>query len=437
MSFLNKIFDCCFRSKEFKLHPKIEKEFEEEKEVSKNAKDKEKEIKSSKTPQDKGTSEITKDKGTPENSKDKEKKSLETIKDTPKDKNELSPIGSSEENFSALNATLQCLSNINELTNYFRGTFPKIPEYEKKVLSYKYYKLIQNLENENSNNKISHSSLIEFKEKLSEINAFLSKQVEINSVDLFITLLSNLHGELNINKSNGNSINHSNNQNYNEAISFKVFSDDQKVKNNSIIFNLFSLVSENINKCTNCYIQQYNFSILYNIEFHLKTVNEFLINYGMRNNYNMSSNQKPSIHIAECFQYYNGNYGLNSQMFCNNCLNEIDHITQNNLYSLPKYLIINFNRGFDYDIFDYNVIFPDLLNLDMFAKENSSNTKLELFAVICDTKESSSEKHFVAYCKNQENKNWYLYDSDNISSCENPSTNHKGMVYILFYKAFL
>jgi len=174
MNFINTVFDCCFRSKEFKLHPEIEKELEEEKVSSGNTKDKKEAIKDKENPEttkdNKENPVINKDK---ENSKYiKDKENPETIKDTQKDKNEITPIGSSPKNFSSLSATLQCLLNINSLNEYFKGTFPKSQDYEKKQISYEYYKLIQKLVNENNNNKISYSSLIEFKEKLSNKNVF-------------------------------------------------------------------------------------------------------------------------------------------------------------------------------------------------------------------------------------------------------------------------
>ena len=141
---------------------------------------------------EKNNSNNIKEKENSETIKDKDK----NIKDTPKDKDDLTPIGSDAQNFSSFNATLQCLSNIKKLNEFFLVTFPKNQDYEEKIISYEYYKLIQKIVNENNNNKISYSSLIKFKEKLSNKYVFLSKKVESNSKDLFIFLLEELNSEL-------------------------------------------------------------------------------------------------------------------------------------------------------------------------------------------------------------------------------------------------
>ena len=436
MNFLNTIFDCCFRNKEFKLHPNIDKELEEEKEKEKenleNIKEKEK-------------SEATKEKDKEKNNSDniKEKENLETIKDkdidtnikdTPKDKKEITPIESSAKNFSSLNAILRCLSNVNTLNKYFLETFPKNPDFKEKIISYEYYKLIQNLGNESNNNKISYSSLIKFKEKISEKYFFLSKKVETNSIDSFVFLLGELHSEL---KDKREQIpkNPSYNQNYNEVETFNKFSKEFKENENSIICDLFPVVSEKIYQCNICQILDYDFLFAFYIEFQLEKVN----NYRMRNNYNMTNNNMPDINLIECFEFCNNNIELSSgddKRFCKVCNILSDYYSKDIFCSLPKNLIIYLNRGAS-DIYDYNVIFQEYLNLNSYVKDISSNTMQELFAFICGINKSPNEQHFVAYCKNQEDKRWYLYDGDLVSSCEKPWENHKGMVYILFYKSLL
>ena len=389
---------------------------------------------------EKNNSNNIKEKENSETIKDKDK----NIKDTPKDKDDLTPIGSDAQNFSSFNATLQCLSNIKKLNEFFLVTFPKNQDYEEKIISYEYYKLIQKIVNENNNNKISYSSLIKFKEKLSDKYAFLSKKVESNSKDLFIFLLEELNSELK-DKSDLFSKKNSFNQNYNEAFAFNEFSNELKAKHNSIICDLFPVVSEKIYQCNICKIQQYFFELSYYIDFQLEKVNNNLSyyrmgnNYNMVNNYNMNNNYNPDINLLECFKFSYNYLELsngNNQRFCNACNNLSDHLSQNILCSLPENLIIYLNRG-ENDIYNCNVIFQEYLDLNSFVKDNSSNTMFELYGFICGINESSTEQHFIAYCKNQEDKRWYLYDGELVSSCEKPWENHKGMVYILFYKSFI
>ena len=298
---------------------------------------------------EKNNSNNIKEKENSETIKDKDK----NIKDTPKDKDDLTPIGSDAQNFSSFNATLQCLSNIKKLNEFFLVTFPKNQDYEEKIISYEYYKLIQKIVNENNNNKISYSSLIKFKEKLSNKYAFLSKKVESNSKDLFIFLLEELNSELK-DKSDLFSKKNSFNQNYNEAFAFNEFSNELKAKHNSIICDLFPVVSEKIYQCNICKIQQYFFELSYYIDFQLERVNNNLSyyrmgnNYNMANNYNMNNNYNPDINLLECFKFSYNYLELsngNNQRFCNACNNLSDHLSQNILCSLPENLIIYLNRG--------------------------------------------------------------------------------------------
>ena len=456
MNFLNTIFDCCFRNKEFKLLPNIDKELEEEKvkekenlentkekEKSEATKEKDKEKNNSDNTKEKGYSTIIKDKDKEKNNTDntKEKENLKTIKDkdkntiikdTPKDKKEITPIESSAKNFSSFNAILRCLSNVNKLNKYFFETFPKNPDFEEKIISYEYYKLIKDYESNNKN--IPYSSLIKFKEKISEKYGFLSKKVETNSIDSFIFLLGEMHSEL---KDKREQIpkNPSYNQNYNEVDAFNEFSKEFKENQNSIICDLFPVVSEKIYQCNICQILDYDFLFAFYIEFQLEKVN----NYRMRNNYNMTNNNMPDINLIECFEFCNNNIELSSgddKRFCKVCNILSDYYSKDIFCSFPKNLIIYLNRGAS-DIYDYNVIFQEYLNLNSYVKDISSNTMQELFAFICGINKSPNEQHFVAYCKNQEDKRWYLYDGDLVSSCEKPWENHKGMVYILFYKSLL
>ncbi len=382
------------------------------------------------TPKDKNIKDTPKDQNIKDTPKD------QNIKDTPKVQNELTPIGSGEKNYSSLNATLQCLSNIKKLNEYFLGTFPKTPGFEEKTISYEYYKLIQKLVNENNNNKISYSSLIEFKEKLSNKYNFLLKKVEANSIDLIIFLLNELNSELN---DNNKQITRTKtyNQNYNENLAYNEFiSNKLNNKHNPITNDLFPFDLETIYQCNICQYYHYGFSIYNYIDFDLEKVNNFVSYYGMGNYYNMT-NQKPDITLYQCFTYYNNYKELSSggdKRFCDICNNLNDYYSQNIICSLPENLIIYLKRGFN-DIYDCKVIFQEILDLNSFVKFNNSNAILELYAFICDINENSTEQHFVAYCKNQEDKRWYFYDGDFVSSCENPWENHKGMVYILFYKS--
>ena len=46
----------------------------------------------------------------------------------------------------------------------------------------------------------------------------------------------------------------------------------------------------------------------------------------------------------------------------------------------------------------------------------------------------SMSVHFVAYCKNRIDNQWYLYNDDLVNLCSREKQYNDGMPYILFYR---
>ena len=214
-----------------------------------------------------------------------------------------------------------------------------------------------------------------------------------------------------------------------------LFSEEFKMKYNSIISKLFYGLLETKAQCQGCKNIKYNFQIYSFIEFPLEKINQYCFNTGKRNYYNMNNNKNPDINLYECFEYY-GNIELmtgDNQMYCNICNNLYDVLYGTLLYTAPNNLIINLNRGKG-AVYECNVIFPERLDLTNYVIFKESNIIFELYAVICHIGPSSMSGHFVAYCKNRMDKRWYLYNDAFVNLCENDSDYQKGMPYILFYQ---
>ena len=101
-----------------------------------------------------------------------------------------------------MNATLQCLSNTDELTNFFLNKFKFDANDNNKIMSNAYYNVIKNLWNRDNNNKSFSPN--EFKEKLSKENPLFAEIATNDSKDLINFLLERLHHELNITKKENN-----------------------------------------------------------------------------------------------------------------------------------------------------------------------------------------------------------------------------------------
>ena len=94
-----------------------------------------------------------------------------------------------------MNATLECLSNINELTKYFLDEYTFDPNDKNKVMSNEYYEVIKNLWNEKNNN--GSYSPTNFKNVLSIENPLFAGYAANDSKDLINFLIERLHTELN------------------------------------------------------------------------------------------------------------------------------------------------------------------------------------------------------------------------------------------------
>ena len=338
-----------------------------------------------------------------------------------------------------MNATLQCLSNTDELTNYFLNKFKYNASDNNKIMSNAYYNVIKNLWNRDNNTKSFSPN--EFKEKLSKENPLFAGIAANDSKDLINFLLERFHNELNIKKENNQNY-ISNNININDQLNeqkmFGIFANEFKLKYNSIISNLFYGILETKSQCQLCRHIKYNFQIFSFIEFPLEKVNQYCFNTGKRNNYNTFNNKNPDIDLYECFEY-NNNLELmtgDNQMYCNICKCTGDSLYGSVLYSTPNYLIINLNRGRG-AVYECNVNFPEQLNLFNYVSFKMENTVYELYAVICHIGPSSMSGHFIAFCKNRIDKKWYKYNDAFVTLCQSPNEYRSGMPYILFYKVLL
>ena len=333
-----------------------------------------------------------------------------------------------------MNATLECLSNTKELTEYFLKTYKK--DTNKKMAN-EYYEVLKNLWNVNSNS-VSYSPY-SFKEVLSKENPLFAGIAANDSKDLINFLIERLHIELNVAKiEDMNKIN--NNEFYqsdqtNELSLLKEFLEDYTKKFNSPISNLFYGILETKSQCQGCSVIKYNFQIYSFLEFPLQQVNQYYFQQGKRPLVTKEG-KNPDVDLYECFEY-NRKVDLmtgDNQMFCNICNKLCNTYYSTTLYSGPNNLIINLNRGKG-AVYECKVNFPSQLNILNYITYNAGMAVYELYAVICHLGPSSMSGHFVAYCKNRIDNQLYLYNDAIITKSTWKYQYNDGMPYILFYRA--
>ena len=344
-----------------------------------------------------------------------------------------------------MNATLQCFSNIDTLTQYFFLNANSILISKKNyTLVDVYIKLLLNLWNKNIDQNKKYYAPHEFKKRIGEKNPLFAGVAANDSKDLILFILEELHNDLNNLKLNNFGLNPNNNGNIKNDI-YEQFIVDYNSKNESIIKNIFYGVQESITKCLNCNTKLKSYSIFNFLIFPLEKVRQYLI---------QNSIYFTHVNLEHCLHHFISAEVLSDQnkMYCSTCKGEFDAEMYNKIFKNPKVLIIILNRGkgiefnvpFTYPIkFELNEPFIDFENNPNFSSGEGvkKNLKIEyeLISVITHMGESSMSGHFVACAKSPVDKKWYLYNDPIVTKCDDPlnifgNESTSSIPYVLFYK---
>ncbi len=319
-----------------------------------------------------------------------------------------------------MNATLQCFSNTPKLRSYLldKETYQDLENNKaiNKKLSFALAEVLKNLWEVLSQKYYSPTN---FKNIISEMNPLFKGIAANDPKDLVLFLLQTMHKELNkpqnIVVNNNNFINSTN-----FADVFSDFVQYDTNKNKSIISEEFNGYINSLSMCAVCgtiihNIQSYN--ILF---FPLEEVRKFM-------NYNNNNN----VMIKDCFQY---NEKLDSypSFYCNNCKNLCVNYNMSKLIYGPQTLIINLNRGRGLE-YNVNITLEEYLDLRDFIFATESPYYYELIGVICHLGSNDEGGHFIAYCKNSNNCEWYKFNDQLVNKCTFDEVTKIGLPYVLFY----
>ena len=318
-----------------------------------------------------------------------------------------------------MNATLQCFSNLNRL----RAQLLKKDLYEdleknkkdKKKLSFALAEVLKNLW-EILNHKFYSPE--NFKKVISEMNKLFAGIAANDAKDLILFIIQTMHIELNNPPNNFKDTNNvpddtNFDEIYNDSTNFFLS------KNNSIISDEFYGFENSMTQCGYCQKVIHNVQAINIIFFPLEEVRKYI---GYKAN---------SVRIIDCFDYYQRNDFVPSY-FCNHCQNNTQGISQTRFVNLPKTLIINLNRGKGLE-FNVNIVFEEYLNLKKYVYSPVSPNYYELTGVITHYGDNDSGGHFIAYCKNCNNCEWYKYNDQFVTICTFNEVVNNGLPYVLFY----
>ena len=367
-----------------------------------------------------------------------------------------------------MNATLQCLCNIEKFVSYFkyhRYLINTVSEDKgKKKLCSSFKLLIEKLWPDNydpnainKKNQIykshrSYSNQYEnifeiqkkndsfppdnFKKKISWMNSLFKGVAANDAKDLVQFLIMKLHTELNRVKGNNNINNIPVQNQRNKQLMFQAFASDFVANNASLISDLFYAVNYSITECGYCHSQSFNYQTYFFLVFPLEEVRIFKSQNTMNFNYNNFFNNN-EVNIYDCFFYDQKITYMagNNAMYCNYCKQTCNNSMRTILATGPEILIIILNRGKGTE-FKVKINFLEQIDLTSFIEMNQTGCKYNLIGVITHIGESGMGGHFIAYCRNPISKDWHKYNDSIVT----PVTDFKkdvidfAMPYLLFYQ---
>ena len=325
-----------------------------------------------------------------------------------------------------MNATIQCLCHVLNVKNYFQNKQLVYNETHNKKcqLTLEFYKLVNNLWKESSNNKEYYTPK-DFKDCISVMNPLFQGIAANDSKDLIIFIYETIHNEI------CKKIKYDNKTN-NPDLDF--FRENYYSENCSFLVDTFYFEQQSELICLRCNFIKISYNITNIIIFPLEKVREYMVN---QNN----SNALYSVTLENCFENYQDTELLDreNQIYCNNCNKMSDATTGNKMFTCPQVMTIILNRGKGLQ-FDVNFEYPLLLNIEKYVidKKNGENYNYELICVLTHLGPSGMAGHFIAFCKSPVDNNWYCYNDAQVSKCIDPRSQSNNQIesipYVLFYQ---
>ena len=315
-----------------------------------------------------------------------------------------------------MNATLQCFSNIsrfrNNLLKIYQNYLNK-NEKEKK-LSFALAEVFQNLWINVKNKEYPPDN---FKKVIGEMNSLFSGVSANDPKDLVLFLLETMHKELN----NPPTIKMETNYLINNKDYYEVFKEFIQIfinENQSIVSEEFYGCFNSMTTCYNCPTTIHNIQLLNILFFPLEEVRKYM-------------NSEKKIKIEDCFLHYEKKE-IYPSFYCNECKKLTSAFNQSKLIYAPPTLIINLNRGKGLE-FDVKIEFEEYLDIKDYVYAQDSPSFYELVGVICHFGSNDMGGHFIAYCKNSNNCEWYKYNDSEVLKIDFKEVKETRIPYVLFY----
>ena len=329
---------------------------------------------------------------------------------------------------SSIGSVLSCLYAYEEFTEYMLR--PKISEtinnnMTTKPISFSYLyginSICRNIDEDWNN------SLYKIRNVLTNENNRYSGNKEIEARHILYYFLGKMHKELNNKtqifiKRDTNEIL----EFYNKNDAVLNFVNYSQQNNKSAIFDFFYGCMKTKTGCDGCLKAHRNNSYLYSLN------NYYYVSFNLdlAQKYNSQG-----LSLKELFKIQNNiclTIDTNKLRYCNQCNSVQVHYQRKQFYSLPHFLIICLDRG--YNCSNKNKIFYDL-NLDLKdqCELKVSPQKYKLVGIVKRLDENDQE-HYISLYFDYKLNSWYLRDDCSLTKINNPMEHNAGIEMCFFYK---
>ena len=337
-----------------------------------------------------------------------------------------------------MNATLQCLLHISELSLYFLNEFPNDCQtlkfknknsHAKGDISKAYYDIVKgvdliNSEKSKTNNNFMNNfysyaySPNEFKRILGNYNSQFSINEANDSKDLILYLLQTFHEELNYFGDVPFPTNIIQPRQVDRVNYFNYFISTYNFQNFSIVSKLFFGTYETMTQCSLCKNIFYNYQ---KFEF---------ISFGTQKYRNDIFNIYSGFNDYQEMQYLTGN----NQYYCQICQKLCDATICCKIIQPPNKLVINIDYGKNKKYEVRQLVFDEMIDITNYINFNFGKRIIyRLLGVCTHLGFSGASGHYIAYCRNNQTGKWYNF---NDSSCRECSMHeiYGGSPYLLLYE---
>ena len=339
-----------------------------------------------------------------------------------------------------MNATLQCLIHIKELSEVLLSAFlfkyprDNLEYYTKHKLSNLYVDILSQVYFPKLHGNTSRSfAPYAFKNYISEINPLFQGVQANDAKDLLQCILENIHGEL---KQAMQYFQEYEVDQRSEVLSFQYFLNYYISQNKSPINDFLYGIQKTTSTCLKCNTIKYNFQSFNLLYFPLKEAKRIVVLRKKKENEKFDE-KKYILNLEDCFAHSEQveHFTGENQFYCNICngMNDADYQTL--LYATPTIMAIVLNRGRANKDFQEEFIFKTELDIKKYIHNpGCKHGKYYLIGMVVHSGESSMAGHFIAYCRMDKNAKWFCYNDAWVTECNNIEEKlSQNCPYILFY----